>query len=221
VRPEFVRSTLSEVASRAAQIARSRPAIAWSTRKHPGVRRAGVNVPRTVQSSKRRSWAPEMHNRQTMVNPKRCGQLDGKDVRGDPRQRKPRWESIKAARRRAPRNPAFASIQCPKTATRRRPPVAGMDEAKSTRARSKCGPTSAPDLIFSPKPMAQRKLDFEGSAAPAIDVRFLAQQTEIREKPAAGRHNAADLGVNGGHLPRHLRRLLMHAGPKAAWIALT
>ena len=189
--PDIGLTTLTEVAGRAAQIARvtALPALVDADTGFG----EPMNVARTVQVLEDAGVAG-MHI-EDQVNPKRCGHLDGKDVVG----RDTAVKRIKAAVA-ARRDPGFVIAARTDAAA-----VAGMDEAID-RAKAYAG--AGADLIF-PEAMAD-EADFERFRA-AIDVPILANMTEFGKSKLLDAATLENLGVNVVIYPVTLLRLAMHA----------
>jgi methylisocitrate lyase len=189
--PDIGLTTLSEVAGRAAQIARV-TALPSLVDADTGFGEP-MNVARTVQILEDAGVAG-MHI-EDQVNPKRCGHLDGKDVVG----RDTAVRRIKAAVA-ARRDPGFVIAARTDAAA-----VAGMGEAIE---RAKAYADAGADLIF-PEAMAD-EADFARFRA-AIDVPILANMTEFGKSKLLDAKTLADLGVNVAIYPVTLLRLAMHA----------
>ncbi|HYZ52816.1 MAG TPA: methylisocitrate lyase [Streptosporangiaceae bacterium] len=189
--PDIGLTTLTEVAGRAAQIARvtALPALVDADTGFG----EPMNVARTVQVLEDAGVAG-MHI-EDQVNPKRCGHLDGKDVVG----RDTAVKRIKAAVA-ARRDPGFVIAARTDAAA-----VAGMDEAID---RAKAYADAGADLIF-PEAMAG-EADFERFRA-AVDVPILANMTEFGKSKLLDAATLKNLGVNIVIYPVTLLRLAMHA----------
>jgi methylisocitrate lyase len=198
--PDIGLTTLSEVAGRAAQIARV-TALPSLVDADTGFGEP-MNVARTVQILEDAGVAG-MHI-EDQVNPKRCGHLDGKDVVD----RDTAVRRIKAAVA-ARRDPAFVIAARTDAAA-----VAGMNEAID-RAKAYAG--AGADLIF-PEAMAN-EADFERFRA-AVDAPILANMTEFGKSKLLDAKTLANLGVNVVIYPVTLLRLAMHAA-ESGLIALT
>jgi methylisocitrate lyase len=189
--PDIGLTTLSEVASRAAQIARV-TALPALVDVDTGFGEP-MNVARTVQILEDAGVAG-MHI-EDQVNPKRCGHLDGKDVVG----RDSAVKRIKAAVA-ARRDPAFVIAARTDAAA-----VAGIGEAID---RAKAYAAAGADLIF-PEAMAG-EADFERFRA-AVDVPLLANMTEFGKSKLLTAATLESLGINIVIYPVTLLRLAMHA----------
>jgi methylisocitrate lyase len=198
--PDIGLTTLSEVAGRAAQIARV-TALPSLVDADTGFGEP-MNVARTVQILEDAGVAG-MHI-EDQVNPKRCGHLDGKDV-VDRDTAVRRIRAAVAARR----DPAFVIAARTDAAA-----VAGMNEAID-RAKAYAG--AGADLIF-PEAMAN-EADFERFRA-AVDAPILANMTEFGKSKLLDAKTLANLGVNVVIYPVTLLRLAMHAA-ESGLIALT
>jgi methylisocitrate lyase len=189
--PDIGLTTLSEVAARAAQIARmtSLPALVDADTGFG----EPLNAARTVQVLED-AGAAGMHI-EDQVNPKRCGHLDGKDVVD----RQTAVRRIKAAVT-ARRDPSFVIAARTDAAA-----VAGLDEAIS---RAKAYADAGADLIF-PEAITG-EAEFERVRA-AVDVPILANMTEFGKTRPLSAQRLQDLGINVVIYPVTLLRLAMHA----------
>lgn len=189
--PDIGLTTVSEVAGRAAQIARviALPALVDADTGFG----EPMNIARTVQILEDAGVAG-MHL-EDQVNPKRCGHLDGKDVVG-PEVAVRRIKAAVAARR----DPAFVIAARTDAAA-----VTGMDEAID---RAKAFADAGADLIF-PEAMTD-EADFERFRA-AVDVPLLANMTEFGKSKLLTANTLASLGINVVIYPVTLLRLAMHA----------
>ncbi len=189
--PDIGLTTLSEVAERAAQIARvtALPALVDADTGFG----EPLNVARTVQVLEDAGVAG-MHI-EDQVNPKRCGHLDGKDVVD----RQTAVKRIKAAVA-ARRDPSFVIAARTDAAA-----VAGLDEAIS---RAKAYADAGADLIF-PEAMAG-EAEFERVRA-AVEVPILANMTEFGKSTLLSTATLQALGVNVVIYPVTLLRLAMFA----------
>jgi len=189
--PDIGLTTLTEVATRAQQIARvtALPALVDADTGFG----EPMNMARTVQILEDAGVAG-LHV-EDQVNPKRCGHLDGKDVVD----RDTAVRRIKAAVA-ARRDPGFVIAARTYAAA-----VAGIDEAID---RAKAFTNAGADLLF-PEAMASAA-DFERFRA-AIDVPILANMTEFGKSKLLDVATLQNLGVNVVIYPVTLLRLAMHA----------
>jgi methylisocitrate lyase len=189
--PDIGLTTLSEVAGRAAQIARvtALPALVDADTGFG----EPMNTARTVQILEDAGVAG-MHL-EDQVNPKRCGHLDGKDVVD----RDVAVKRIKAAVA-ARRDPGFVIAARTDAAA-----VAGIGEAIE---RAKAYADAGADLIF-PEAMAG-EADFERFRA-AVDAPLLANMTEFGKSKLLSAATLENLGINVVIYPVTLLRLAMHA----------
>jgi methylisocitrate lyase len=189
--PDIGLTTLSEVAGRAAQIARvtALPALVDADTGFG----EPMNTARTVQVLEDAGVAG-MHL-EDQVNPKRCGHLDGKDVVD----RDVAVKRIKAAVA-ARRDPDFVIAARTDAAA-----VAGIGEAID---RAKAYADAGADLIF-PEAMAD-EADFARFRA-AVDVPLLANMTEFGKSKLLSAATLENLGINVVIYPVTLLRLAMHA----------
>ncbi|WP_181774907.1 methylisocitrate lyase [Amycolatopsis pittospori] len=189
--PDIGLTTLTEVATRAQQIARvtALPALVDADTGFG----EPMNAARTVQILEDAGVAG-MHL-EDQVNPKRCGHLDGKDV----------VETDVAVRRiaaavAARRDPDFVIAARTDAAA-----VHGIDDAID---RAKAYADAGADLIF---PEAMRNpADFERLRG-AVDVPILANMTEFGKSELLDAKTLQSLGVNIVIYPVTLLRLAMHA----------
>jgi methylisocitrate lyase len=189
--PDIGLTTLTEVAGRAAQIARV-TALPSLVDADTGFGEP-MNVARTVQALEDAGVAG-LHI-EDQVNPKRCGHLDGKDV-VDLETAVRRIKAAVAARR----DPAFVIAARTDAAA-----VHGIADAIN---RAKANADAGADLIF-PEAMAD-EADFERFRA-AIDVPILANMTEFGKSRLLDAKTLENLGVNMVIYPVTLLRLAMHA----------
>jgi methylisocitrate lyase len=189
--PDIGLTTLTEVASRAGQIARvtGLPSLVDADTGFG----EPMNAARTVQVLED-AGAAGMHI-EDQVNPKRCGHLDGKDVVD----RETAVRRIKAAVA-ARRDPSFVIAARTDAAA-----VAGLGEAVE---RARAYADAGADLIF-PEAMAD-EASFERMRA-AVDVPILANMTEFGKSKLLDAKTLAGLGVNVVIYPVTLLRLAMHA----------
>jgi methylisocitrate lyase len=189
--PDIGLTTASEVAGRAAQIARV-TALPVLVDADTGFGEP-MNAARTVQLLEDAGVAG-LHI-EDQVNPKRCGHLDGKDVVD----RDTAVKRIKAAVS-ARRDPGFVIAARTDAAA-----VNGLDDAID---RARAYADAGADLIF-PEAMTG-EADFERLRA-AIDVPILANMTEFGKSPLLTVQTLENLGVNVVIYPVTLLRLAMHA----------
>jgi methylisocitrate lyase len=190
--PDIGLTTLSEVASRAQQIARvtDLPSLVDADTGFG----EPMNAARAVQVLED-AGAAGVHI-EDQVNPKRCGHLDGKDVVD----RDTAVRRIKAAVA-ARRDPAFVIAARTDAALGE----AGLGEAAE---RAKAYADAGADLIF-PEAMADEAA-FERIRA-AVDVPILANMTEFGKSKLLDAKALESLGVNVVIYPVTLLRLAMHA----------
>jgi methylisocitrate lyase len=189
--PDIGLTTLTEVAGRAAQLARV-TALPSLVDADTGFGEP-MNAARTVQILEDAGVAG-MHI-EDQVNPKRCGHLDGKDVVD----RQTAVRRIKAATA-ARRDPGFVIAARTDAAA-----VHGLDEAID---RARAYADAGADLIF---PEALRdEASFERFRA-AIDTPILANMTEFGKSKLLDAKTLENLGVNVVIYPVTLLRLAMHA----------
>lgn len=189
--PDIGLTTLSEVATRAQQIARvtSLPALVDADTGFG----EPMNAARTVQMLEDAGVAG-LHI-EDQVNPKRCGHLDGKEV-VDTGAAVRRINAAVAARR----DPAFV--------------IAARTDAKAVHGmaaaldRAKAYADAGADLLFA-EAMADER-DFEQMRA-AVDIPILANMTEFGKSKLLDVKTLQELGVNAVIYPVSLLRLAMHA----------
>jgi methylisocitrate lyase len=189
--PDIGLTTASEVAGRAAQIARV-TALPVLVDADTGFGEP-MNAARTAQLLEDAGVAG-LHI-EDQVNPKRCGHLDGKDVVD----RDTAVKRIKAAVS-ARRDPGFVIAARTDAAA-----VNGLDDAID---RARAYADAGADLIF-PEAMTG-EADFERLRA-AIDVPILANMTEFGKSPLLTAQTLENLGVNVVIYPVTLLRLAMQA----------
>jgi methylisocitrate lyase len=189
--PDIGLTTVSEVAGRAAQIARVThlPVLVDADTGFG----EPMNAARTTQLLEDAGVAG-LHI-EDQVNPKRCGHLDGKDVVD----RDVAVRRIKAAVA-ARRDPDFVIAA--------RTDAAGVNGMADAIDRAKAFVDAGADLIF-PEAMADAG-DFERFRA-AIDVPILANMTEFGKSRLLDAATLRDLGVNVVIYPVTLLRLAMGA----------
>jgi len=189
--PDIGLTTLTEVAGRAAQIARV-TALPSLVDADTGFGEP-MNVARTVQLLED-AGAAGIHV-EDQVNPKRCGHLDGKDVT-DPGTAVRRIKAAVAARR----DPAFVIAARTDAAA-----VHGIADAID---RARAYADAGADLIF-PEAMAS-EADIEQFRA-ALDIPILANMTEFGKSKLLDAKTLENLGVNVVIYPVTLLRLAMAA----------
>ncbi len=189
--PDIGLTTLTEVASRAQQIARvtSLPSLVDADTGFG----EPMNAARTVHLLEGAGVAG-LHI-EDQINPKRCGHLDGKHIVD----RDVAVRRIKAAVA-ARRDPAFVITARTDAAT-----VTGLDEAID---RAKAYADAGADLIF-PEAMTNAA-DFERFRA-ELDVPILANMTEFGKNRLLDTKTLRNLGINVVIYPVTLLRLAMHA----------
>jgi methylisocitrate lyase len=189
--PDIGLTTLSEVATRAQQIARV-TALPTLVDADTGFGEP-MNIARTVQILEGAGLAG-LHI-EDQVNPKRCGHLDGKQVVDTDTA----VRGIKAAVA-ARQDPAFIIAARTDAAA-----VSGLPDAID---RARAYTDAGADLIF-PEAMAD-EADFEKFRA-AIDVPLLANMTEFGKSKLLDSKTLENLGINIVIYPVTLLRLAMHA----------
>jgi methylisocitrate lyase len=189
--PDVGLTTLTEVATRAQQIARvtSLPALVDADTGFG----EPMNAARTVQILEDAGVAG-LHI-EDQVNPKRCGHLSGKDV-VDAQVAVRRIKAAVAARR----DPAFVIVARTDAAA-----VNGIEDAID---RAKAFADAGADMIF-PEAMADAA-DFERVRA-ATDLPIIANMTEFGKSSLLDAEALRDIGVNVVIYPVTLLRLAMHA----------
>lgn len=189
--PDIGLTTLTEVAGRAAQIARM-TALPSLVDADTGFGEP-MNVARTVQLIEDAGLAG-LHI-EDQVNPKRCGHLDGKDVV----ERDVAVRRIKAAVS-ARRDPDFVIAARTDAVA-----VHGIDDAID---RARAYADAGADLIF-PEALPDEAA-FERFRA-AVDVPLLANMTEFGKSALLSAGTLESLGFNVVIYPVTLLRLAMHA----------
>ena len=192
--PDIGLTTLTEVAQRAGQIARTTdlPALVDADTGFG----SAINVARTVQIMEDAGLAG-MHI-EDQVNPKRCGHLDGKAVVDDETAR----QRIRAAVE-ARRDPSFLIMA--RTDVRG---VEGLDKAID-RIRSLVD--AGADAVF---PEALVGLDEYEAVRRAVDVPMLANMTEFGKTELFTTRQLHDAGVDIVIFPVSLLRLAMGAAER-------
>ncbi|PFG29459.1 methylisocitrate lyase [Paramicrobacterium agarici] len=193
--PDIGLTTLTEVAGRAAQIARTTdlPAIVDADTGFG----EPMNVARTIQELENAGLAGT--HIEDQVNPKRCGHLDGKQVVDD----ETALKRIRAAAD-ARRDPNFLIMA--RTDIRA---VDGLDAAKD---RAKKLVDAGADAIF---PEAMRSLDEFAAIRAAVDVPVLANMTEFGKSELFTTEQLASVGINIVIWPVSLLRMAMGAASRA------
>ena len=193
--PDIGLTTLTEVASRGAQIARMTE-LPTLIDADTGFGEP-MNVARTVQTLEDAGLSGT--HIEDQVNPKRCGHLDGKHVVDEDTAVK----RIRAAAD-ARRDPNFLIMA--RTDIRA---VDGLDAAKD-RARALVD--AGADAIF---PEAMRTLDEFAAVRAAVDVPILANMTEFGKSELFTVDQLRDVGVNIVIWPVSLLRMAMGAANRA------
>ena len=193
--PDIGLTTLSEVAGRGAQIARTTelPAIidADTGFGEP------MNVARTIQTLEDAGTAGA--HIEDQVNPKRCGHLDGKAVVDQDTATKRIRAAVDARRDENFLIMARTDIRA----------VEGLDAAKD---RAKALVDSGADAIF---PEAMRTLEEFEAVRSAVDVPILANMTEFGKSDLFSVDQLRDVGVNIVIWPVSLLRMAMGAAERA------
>ncbi|CAN5605542.1 methylisocitrate lyase [soil metagenome] len=192
--PDVGLTTLTEVATRAGQIARmtSLPAIVDADTGFG----EPMNVARTIQTLEDAGVAG-LHI-EDQVNPKRCGHLDGKAV----------VDSDTAVKRiRA----AADARRDPNLLIMARTDIRAIDGLQAAIDRAKQLVDAGADAIF---PEAMKDLsEFEAVRA-AVDVPILANMTEFGKSELFSNQQLADIGINIVIYPVSLLRLAMGAAER-------
>ncbi|MGO1411201.1 MAG: methylisocitrate lyase [Microbacterium sp.] len=193
--PDIGLTTLTEVAARAAQIARvtDLPAIVDADTGFG----EPMNVARTIQTLEDAGLAG--CHIEDQVNPKRCGHLDGKEVVDEPTA----LQRIRAAVD-GRRDPNFLIMA--RTDVRA---VAGLDAAID-RIRKLV--EAGADAIF---PEAMRDLDEFRAVTDAVDVPVLANMTEFGKSELFTTEQLRDAGIRIVIWPVSLLRMAMGAAERA------
>ena len=189
--PDIGLTTLTEVATRASQIARMTdlPALV-DTDTGFG---EPMNVARTVQELEDAGVAG-LHI-EDQINPKRCGHLDGKAVVD---------EATALKRIRA----AVSGRRDPNLLIMARTDIRAIDGLTAATDRAKALVDAGADAIF-PEAMADLT-EFEAMRA-AVDVPILANMTEFGKSDLFTARQLADIGVNIVIYPVSLLRIAMGA----------
>jgi len=192
--PDIGLTTLTEVATRAGQIARvtDLPALVDADTGFG----EPMNVARTVQIIEDAGLAG-LHL-EDQVNPKRCGHLDGKAV----------VDSATAVKRiraavQARRDPNFLIMA--------RTDIRGIEGMDAAVTRAKELVDAGADAIF---PEAMASLEEFAAIRAAVDVPILANMTEFGKSELFTTQQLADVGVNIVIFPVSLLRLAMGAAER-------
>jgi methylisocitrate lyase len=189
--PDIGLTTLSEVAQRGGQIARTTD-LPTLIDGDTGFGEP-MNVARTVQVLEDAGLSGVHFEDQ--VNPKRCGHLDGKDV-VDERTAVNRIRAAVQARR----DPDFVIMA--------RTDIRGVDGLQAALDRAKALVDAGADAIFA-EAMADLR-EFEAMRA-AVDVPILANMTEFGKSDLFTVQQLQDVGVNMVIFPVSLLRIAMGA----------
>ena len=192
--PDIGLTTLTEVAGRAAQIARvtDLPALVDADTGFG----EPMNVARTVQVMEDAGVAG-IHL-EDQVNPKRCGHLDGKEVVDE----QTALKRIRAAAS-ARRDPDFLIMA--------RTDIRGVEGMSAAIDRAKALVDAGADAIF---PEAMASLEEFAAIRAAVDVPVLANMTEFGKSELFTTAQLADVGVNIVIFPVSLLRLAMGAAER-------
>jgi methylisocitrate lyase len=192
--PDIGLTTLTEVAQRAAQIARvtDLPALVDADTGFG----EPMNVARTVQILEDAGVAG-LHL-EDQVNPKRCGHLDGKEVVD---------ENTALKRIRA----AVAGRRDPDFLIMARTDIRGVEGMAAAVDRVKKLQDAGADAIF---PEAMASLEEFAAIRAAVDVPILANMTEFGKSELFATQQLADVGVNIVIFPVSLLRLAMGAAER-------
>ena len=193
--PDIGLTTLTEVASRGAQIAR--------TTELPTLIDADtgfgepMNAARTVQEMEN-AGVSGLHI-EDQVNPKRCGHLDGKEVVG-----------LDVALRRI--RAAVEGRRDPNFLIMARTDVRAVEGLEAAKDRAKALADAGADAIF---PEAMRTLEEFEAIRSAVDVPVLANITEFGKSELFTTSQLASVGVNMVIWPVSLLRIAMGAAERA------
>jgi len=189
--PDIGLTTLTEVAQRAGQIARttSLPAIVDADTGFGGV----LNVARTVQELEDAGLAG-LHI-EDQVNPKRCGHLDGKQVVDE----QTALERVRAAVD-ARRDPNFFVIA--------RTDIRAVEGVRAAATRARALVDAGADAIF---PEAMASLEEFAAIRAAVDVPLVANMTEFGKSDLFTVDQLRDVGMNVVIWPVSMLRLAMGA----------
>jgi methylisocitrate lyase len=192
--PDIGLTTLTEVASRGAQIARvtDLPTLidADTGFGEP------MNVARTVQVLED-AGVSGMHL-EDQVNPKRCGHLDGKEVVDETTALKRIRAAVEGRR-----DPGFLIMA--------RTDIRGVDGLAAAVDRAKALVDAGADAIF---PEAMESLEEFAAIRAAVDVPILANMTEFGKSELFTHQQLAGVGVNVVIHPVSLLRLAMGAAER-------
>ncbi|MCW4457037.1 methylisocitrate lyase [Microbacterium sp. MPKO10] len=193
--PDIGLTTLTEVAGRAGQIARTTelPAIVDADTGFG----EPMNVARTIQELENAGLAGT--HIEDQVNPKRCGHLDGKQVVDEQTALKRIRAAVDARRDDNFLIMARTDIRA----------VDGLDAAKD---RAKKLVDAGADAIF---PEAMRSLEEFEAVRSAVDVPVLANMTEFGKSELFTTEQLASVGVNIVIWPVSLLRMAMGAASRA------
>ncbi len=192
--PDIGLTTLTEVASRGAQIARvtDLPTLidADTGFGEP------MNVARTVQVLED-AGVSGMHL-EDQVNPKRCGHLDGKEVVDETTALKRIRAAVEGRR-----DPGFLIMA--------RTDIRGVDGLAAAVDRAKALVDAGADAIF---PEAMESLEEFAAIRAAVDVPILANMTEFGKSELFTHQQLAGVGVNVVIHPVSMLRLAMGAAER-------
>ncbi|MBO3662796.1 methylisocitrate lyase [Microbacterium stercoris] len=193
--PDIGLTTLTEVASRGAQIARTTdlPALidADTGFGEP------MNVARTIQTLEDAGVAGA--HIEDQINPKRCGHLDGKAVVDEATALKRIRAAVEARR-----DPNFLVMA--------RTDIRAIDGLDAAVDRAKALVDAGADAIF---PEAMRTLEEFEAVRAAVDVPILANMTEFGKSDLFSVDQLRDVGVNIVIWPVSLLRMAMGAAERA------
>lgn len=193
--PDIGLTTLTEVASRGAQIAR--------TTELPTLIDADtgfgepMNAARTVQEMEN-AGISGLHI-EDQINPKRCGHLDGKEVVG-----------LDTAVRRI--RAAVEGRRDPNFLIMARTDVRAVDGLEAAKDRAKVLVDAGADAIF---PEAMRTLEEFAAIRDAVDVPVLANMTEFGKSELFTTQQLESVGINLVIWPVSLLRMAMGAAEHA------
>jgi len=193
--PDIGLTTLTEVASRGAQIAR--------TTELPTLIDADtgfgepMNAARTVQEMEN-AGISGLHI-EDQINPKRCGHLDGKEVVG-----------LDTAVRRI--RAAVEGRRDPNFLIMARTDVRAVDGLEAAKDRAKVLVDAGADAIF---PEAMRTLEEFAAIREAVDVPVLANMTEFGKSELFTTQQLESVGINLVIWPVSLLRMAMGAAERA------
>lgn len=193
--PDIGLTTLTEVASRGAQIARMTE-LPTLIDADTGFGEP-MNIARTIQTLED-AGISGCHI-EDQVNPKRCGHLDGKTVVDTTTA----CQRIRAARD-ARRDPNFLIMA--------RTDMRAVDGLEASLDRAKALVNAGADAIF---PEAMRTLDEFAAMRRAVDVPLLANMTEFGKSELFSVNQLRDVGINLIIWPVSLLRMAMGAAERA------